>query len=337
MNDSGIVSAVLGHFGCANLVLCTVCFAGYCITTKCLYNEGINPYQLNFIVNFLTMILLCFWLRISPPPTYRSFELPYYLCQSLFMGLMATLWPFAVYFSDPANVSIFIGLGPLMTAIINWKFGLDQLNIVQYAITATLAISGMALALQPKFIFGNEPPDYMPFQKYGYCIMSLAVFCYACFACCQRYRKTDEVLTLFLRTCLTTCIFGICSIFVSWKSLTFFQWTQIFLLILLNLIALLCLTIGCQETAPTTSALIFLLEIPFTYIGTAIIFGEVLNISQYAGVVLILLAIGQYLVKTETTSDLTVSHFGSCQTPGHSPETTPLLHSGGGNAACYAA
>jgi len=313
------------HIGCLNLVLCTICFAGFCITTKCLYLGGISPYQLNFIVNFLTLCFLGVWLRIKPPPTFQMRELNYYLTQSILMGCMATLWPFAVYFADPANISIFIGLGPLMTGIINWHFGLEDLNVVQYIITTSLAVFGMLLALQPTFIFGKVAKDDYPYEWIGYLIMLGAVFCYSSFACCQRCQKTDELLTLFMRTAFTTIVFGVCSIVVPWASIGIFQWLQIFFLIFLNASALLLLTVGCQNTPATTSSLVFLLEIPFTYIGTAIVFGEVLDISRYAGVALILVSIGQYLIQSGGSVNASVTQFAAFDTPNCTPESSPLL------------
>jgi len=309
------------HLGCFNLVLCTICFACLCITTKCLYLEGINPYQLNFIVNFLTSCLLAVWLRFTPPPTFQTRELNYYFTQSILMGCMATLWPFAVYFADPANISIFIGLGPLMTGIINWNFGLEDLNVMRYIITTSLAVFGMLLALQPTFLFGKVTKDDYPYESIGYIIMLGAVFCYSCFACCQRYKKTDELLTLFMRGAFTTIVFGGCSIFVPWASIGIFQWLQILFLIFLNVTALLLLTVGCQKTPATTSSLVFLLEIPFTYIGTAIVFGEILDISRYAGVALILVSIGQYLIRSEGSDSVAVTQFAAFDTP----ESSPLL------------
>jgi len=80
-------------------------------------------------------------------------------------------------------------------------------------------------------------------------------------------------------------------------------------------------TVGCQKTPATTSSLVFLLEIPFTYLGTAIVFGEILDVSRYAGVALILVSIGQYLIRSEGSDSVAITQFAAFDTP----ESSPLL------------
>jgi len=326
------IRSYIPNFGCLNLILCTVCFACYCITSKCLYLGGISPYQLNFIVNVLTLIVMGIWLRIKPPPTYKPSEFNYYLSQAVIMGFMSTLWTFAVYFADPANISLFIGLGPLMTGIIKFYLGLDSLCLVQYVITTSFAVFGMVLALQPSFLFGASSTSQSSADWIGYLLMFIAVLSYSTFAVCQRIRKTDEILTLFMRTVITAGVFAVCTIFESWHPINFFQWLQILFMIFLNTSSLCLLAIGCQETPATTSALLFLLEIPFTYLGTALIFDKILGITTYCGVALILLSIGHYLILNGSGSDLAITQYGGFETP----EMSPLLRAKNTSAAdCF--
>merc|ERR1719150_1581020 len=101
----------------------------------------------------------------------------------------------------------------------------------------------MVLALQPPCLFEKTTASAHR-DCIGYFIMLIAVLCYSIFAVCQRVQQTDEVLTLFMRTTLTTIIFGVCSLFIPWQPISVVEGLSIAFLIFLNTASLLLLTVG---------------------------------------------------------------------------------------------
>merc|ERR1719394_687922 len=97
--------------------------------------------------------------------------------------------------------------------------------------------------------------------------MSGAVFSYAVLAVFQRSSMAEPTRATFYGAILMTISYAFIALFdASWVSIPFYLHFIIFALASIKTFAYYALTKGCSLCQPTIAGLLFLLEIPGTYI-----------------------------------------------------------------------
>jgi len=284
------------------LVAATSILALTMVATKSLYAQGMPASQVNFWISFWLIINSSVMIRIqkiSFLPDERSFmELCIY---SIIFTTCNVLWLFSVFFADAGNCASFIGVVPLVTAFLSYFLLSESIPGAKFLTAAITSLVGVIMVVQPPFLFADSVTSLR--SLFGYLLMMGAVISYGGFAIYQRAYPTHPTRSVFYAGFFMSLSYFFISFFDdTWASASSFQFCLIFGISLMKTVAYLSITKGCALCTPTTTSLLFLLEIPSTYVLETLILDAVLNYMTYIGVVLILGSVSFYIVYTAKSS-----------------------------------
>jgi len=286
------------HTGKILITTATILFALNIVGTKFLYNDGVPPTQANFYISIWQMLntALALWTQgenLLP----SKHQLKNTAITGCLIALLNVLWLFSIFFADAGNCSAFLGVLPLVTACLAYLILSDYIPIYSFSLTSIGCFISLIMIVQPPFIFKGSSTTLR--ELFGYILMTATIFSYAILAIFQRSHSTHPTRSTFAGGFFMTLSYlTITFVDSPWIQSTLMHHILIFGISLMKTTAYWGITKGCSITQPTMSSLLFLLEIPATYIMETLILGTVLNWLTYSGVVLMLLTVGAYLIHT---------------------------------------
>lgn len=281
----------------------TIMFALNVTMSRWFYERDLSVSLVQMIYSIWQFVFMGLFMKIYGTKFMPTPRMRFPLMQScFFIGGMNLLWLFAINFANPGNCASFMGVLPLFSAGFAYVFLGDTVNVCVFSITATLCLVGVVMIVKPPFLFANTPTSGK--EIFGYFLMFFAVICYASLTLVQRIHKTNGQRTVFWSSTFLIFVYAIFKLVDEpWIHVTF---SQHLLLAFLGLTKVYCywgVTEGCIYLPPALSGLLFLIEIPATYILETLLIGIVCDYLTYAGVFVILFAIAYYIQKEEVIED----------------------------------